>query len=815
MGSIRMWLKWSWRDLRSRWVQVVVISLIIALGVGAYSGLSSVAQWRKLTADHSYALLNMYDLRVELTEGSAVDAGAMLAVVDAADSAGVVTAAEERLQVPTQVSTSTPDGDVVVRGVVVGVPVADGGPHINGIDVPEGRALEATDAGESTALLERNFALYYELPAEGTLTLSGGRNVAYVGHATTPEYFLVITEGGGFFAQASFAAVFTSLEAAGEIAGNPGSVNDLVLTLADGADRDAFEATLADAFATVMPEVGAVVTNTDDDLAYTATYEDIEGDQQFFTILAVVILLGSAAAAVNLTARIVDQTRREMGVAMALGVRRRWIALRPMLLGVQIAVLGAILGVVIGWAIASAMGGVLDSFLPQPEWLTPTQWDVFLKAAALGILLPVIAVAIPVWRAIRVNPVDAIRTGHLASRGGGLAPLVKRIRFPGDTFAQMPLRNVMRAPRRGLLTAIGIGASIIVLVMIVAAIDSFLGTLSKGGEAATGNVPDRVIVEFDSVYPPGDGPVDAVLATPSISDGEAMLRIPGEYVNGDEPFGSLVEFIDWEDGLFQPVIDEGSAPGAEPAVVISPKAAEDLEVGVGDTVTMRLPRRTGPFSFALETMDLPVSGIHSHPFRAVTYMAVEDATLLGLEGLANVASVVGADGVEVGDLQAEFLAIEAVTSVQRADATAKMMEDFMGQFIAIFQLFMLVVLMLAVLIAFNAAAIAVDERRREHATMFAYGVRPRKIVRMLLVESATVGVLATIIGVVGGFWLLGYLIQASAESMPDVAIPIVVTPSVVLWAIIVGIVAVGLAPLLTAPRRLRKMDLPSTLRVME
>ena len=36
MKSFSMWMKWSWRDLRSRWVQVVVIALIIALGVGAY-----------------------------------------------------------------------------------------------------------------------------------------------------------------------------------------------------------------------------------------------------------------------------------------------------------------------------------------------------------------------------------------------------------------------------------------------------------------------------------------------------------------------------------------------------------------------------------------------------------------------------------------------------------------------------------------------------------------------------------------------------------------------------------------------------------
>ncbi len=815
MGSLSMWLRWSWRDLRSRWVQVVVIALIIALGVGAYSGLTSTTKWRKATADNGYEVLSMYDLRVQLADGSAVDAGSMLAVVAGADTEGIVAVAEERLQVPNQVSTVTQDSDVVVRGIVIGVPLEADRPNVNSIHVDEGRALDDGDQGRPTALIERNFALYYDLDAEGTLTLSGGRELAYVGHALTPEYFLVTSEGGGFFAQASFAAVFTSLETAGEIAGLPGSVNDLVVLLETGADRDAFGVVLADAFASEMPDVGVTVTDTNDDAAYTLTYEDIEGDQQFFNILAFVILAGSAAAAVNLIARMVDQTRREMGIAMALGVPRRWIAARPMLVGVQIAVLGVVLGLITGWAIATAMGGFLDSYLPMPEWLTPTQWDAFFTAASIGLVIPIVAVSIPVWRAIRVAPVEAIRTGHLASRGGGLAPLIKRLRLPGDTFSQMPIRNVLRAPRRGLLTALGIGATIAVLVMIVAGIDSFVGAIVEGGEEATGGIPDRVIVEMDSVYPEGDGPVGAVLASPSIAEGEAMLRIGGEYENGTESFAALVEFIDWDVGLFRPVIDEGTVPGGEPALVISPKAATDLDVGVGDVVAIRLPQRTGPFTYSLETMELPVSGIHGHPFRAITYMATDHAGLLGLQGLANVVSVVPADGVEVGDLQAEFLEIGAVTSVQRADAMARLMEDLMAQFVGIFQLFQGIVLLLAVLIAFSAAAIAVDERRREHATMFSYGVRPRKIVRMLLVESATVGVVATIIGISGGLLLLQYFMAASADTMPDIALPVIVTPGTILWAVFVGVVAVGLAPLLTAPRKLRKMDIPSTLRVME
>jgi putative ABC transport system permease protein len=232
-------------------------------------------------------------------------------------------------------------------------------------------------------------------------------------------------------------------------------------------------------------------------------------------------------------------------------------------------------------------------------------------------------------------------------------------------------------------------------------------------------------------------------------------------------------------------------------------------------VAVRLPLRTGPVSYAFETMDLTVSGINGHPFRSVAYMSTAHAALLGLDGLANVVSVVPDVGVEIGDLQAEFLAVGEVTSVQRADSMARLMEDLMAQFVGVFQVLEVVVLLLAVLIAFNAASIAVDERKREHATMFAYGVRRRTVVFMLVLESGVIGVVATVIGLLGGFALFQYFITQWAKTMPEIAIPVEMSPATLLWAVGVGVFAVGLAPLLSAPRKLRKMDLPSTLRVME
>jgi putative ABC transport system permease protein len=57
---VRLWWKWSWRDLRARWVQVAAIAFIIALGSGIYSGLSSTSEWRRVSYDASFERLHMY-----------------------------------------------------------------------------------------------------------------------------------------------------------------------------------------------------------------------------------------------------------------------------------------------------------------------------------------------------------------------------------------------------------------------------------------------------------------------------------------------------------------------------------------------------------------------------------------------------------------------------------------------------------------------------------------------------------------------------------------------------------------------------------
>ena len=805
-----MWLRWSWRDLRSRWVQVAAIAIIIAFGTGLFSGLRSMNIWRGMSNEASYEAVNTFDLRVQLGAGSFVEQETLLRALEEAAS-GYISDAEERLVLPTQVSVEAEGQTVIVPGRLIGVDVSDGGPHINMLHPILGRALATQDAGKDLIALEHNFGKFYELPDSGTATLSGDVAVQYVGQVLSPEYFFVITPEGGLLAQANFAAVFTSLETAQRIGAKEGQVNDLFLTVAPGTDEDALFDTLSEAFS----PLGGTVSRRLDDPSIRAMVEDVEGDAQFTNVLAIAVFGGAVFAAFNLASRIMDSQRREIGIAMALGVSPLRVALRPLLFSAQVALLGVIFGVIMGIGVAQGLRAILTNFLPLPVWRTPFQPEFFAAVALIGFLIPFLATAIPVWRAVRVPPIDAIRTGHLAMRSGGIAWLLTKVKVPGQTIRQIPFRNVARAPRRTLLTALGIAAIVTILVMVMGMLDSFLGTFDSAQIETAGSSPDRVEITLDSFYPDESSTVRNILDSPGAADAETSLRVGGTLFKNDTSFDVFLNFIPFDSQLWQPTLTDGSLSIERQGVLISEKAADDLDVEVGDTLTLRHPFVVGQGLFSLKSSDLEVVGIHAHPFRLNVYMSKEYAGITGIQGMTNIIHTRPGNGVSPNTMKEDLFKLPGVGSVQKATAATDVFRDQFDQFTAILYFIQIAVMALALLIAYNTASINMDERQREHATMFAYGLPARTVLGMAVVESTILGVISTILGLVGGYLLLQWVvIVLIPATMPDLGMEAILKPTTLVLAIVLGIGAVAVAPLLTI-RRLRKMDVPSTLRVME
>ena len=805
-----MWLRWSWRDLRSRWVQVAAIAIIIAFGTGLFSGLRSMNIWRGMSNDASYEAVNTFDLRVQLGSGGFVEQGTLLRALDEAAS-GYVSDAEERLVLPTQVSVEADGQTIIVPGRLIGVDVSGDGPHINALHPELGRALDSRDAGQDVIALERNFGKFYNLPESGSATLSGNVLVRYVGQVLSPEYFFVITPEGGLLAQANFAAAFTSIETAQRITAKEGQVNDLLLTLSPGADEDA----VFDALDAAFGALGGTVSRRLDDPSIRAMVEDVEGDQQFNTVLAIAIFGGAVFAAFNLTSRIMDSQRREIGIAMALGVSPLRVSLRPLLFSAQVAFLGVIFGIVMGIGVAQGLRAILTDFIPLPVWRTPFQPGFFAGVAVIGFLIPFLATAIPVWRAVRVPPIDAIKTGHLAARAGGLAWLLTRVRIPGQTIRQIPFRNIARAPRRTLLTALGIAAIVTVLVMVMGMLDSFLDAFDRTQAETAGDSPDRVEIALDTFYPNDSPTVLNILNSPSATDVETSLRLGGTLSKGDTSFAVFLNFISFDSALWQPTLIQGSLDAGTPGILISQKAADDLGVEAGDTLTVRHPVVGGRQLFSLKDSELEVIGVHAHPFRLNAYLSAASSGIIGIEGMTNVIHARPASGVETGALKEDLFKLPGVGSVQKATASTDVFRDRFEQFTGILYFIQIAIMALALLIAYNTASINMDERQREHATMFAYGLPVRSVMGMAIVESAILGVISTILGLVGGYLLLQWVvIVLIPATMPDLGIAALIKPTTLAVAVALGVGAVAIAPILTLGR-LRKMNVPSTLRVME
>ena len=271
---------------------------------------------------------------------------------------------------------------MLVPGAIVGIDLEHGPPAVAGLAVLAGRNLERADRGRAVVVLDRHFARYYGLPARGSVTASGGHRLAYVGQGLTPDSFIVLGPQQTQETAADYAVVFTSIETAQRLLSQPGQANELLLRVRSPRDVPRVEAQLRRALATSLPGVAFTINTKHEDPARISLLNTMNSTRRLYSLFAAMLLIGAAFGAFNLMVRIVESQRREIGIAMALGTPPLRIALRPLLIGLEVVVGGVIFGVGVGIFVDHLVGNVLRAYLPLPVWKTGFQPWTFAQGAA-------------------------------------------------------------------------------------------------------------------------------------------------------------------------------------------------------------------------------------------------------------------------------------------------------------------------------------------------------------------------------------------------------------------------------------------------
>jgi putative ABC transport system permease protein len=425
-------------------------------------------------------------------------------------------------------------------------------------------------------------------------------------------------------------------------------------------------------------------------------------------------------------------------------------------------------------------------------------------------VIPLAAVAWPVWRAVHVQPVDAIRVGHLAARRGHLDAVLRRLPLPGRSYRQAPVRNLLRTPRRTLLTALGIAAAITTLVTTIGFLDTFTATLDRSRDELLHAAPDRVTVSLRTFEPVSGPTVAAVRALPQVSTvTTGLLASTTAHYAGRSV--DLVTEVLGPTAMWTPTIVVGTHSGG---LVLAAKAAADLHARVGDTVTFEHLQADAGGLRTVET-PVPIAGIHPNPLRILSYLDANTAQLFHLDGVTNLLTVQPAPGATADAVRRALVALPNVATAESAQTTTQGMRSSLNEYLGILQVAAAITLLLALLIAFNTTSISMDERRREHATMLAFGLPVHAILGLSVLETALVGLIGTAAGLAGGYQVLRWVATTSIPKvMPELGVTATLSTTTVLLALLLGVGTVAAAPLLTI-RRLRRLDVPSALRLVE
>ncbi len=307
--------------------------------------------------------------------------------------------------------------------------------------------------------------------------------------------------------------------------------------------------------------------------------------------------------------------------------------------------------------------------------------------------------------------------------------------------------------------------------------------------------------------------VEKVRAVPGVADVapdiQAFARIIGKdgkplgsEGNGPPTFGSVaVEFK----GALWTVVD-GKFPKGPNEVALDEASAENGGYKVGDTV--KVAAQAGTRSFTLAGI-ASYGDVRSPGGATFALFDVETAAeFLGRPGYVDAVLVVG-DGTRTDeqlatDIDAIFDPASKIETLTGAEITKETQDDI-GQALSFFGIilstFSAIALGVGSFVIYNVFSISAAQRQRENALLRAIGASRRQISSVMLTESVVVGVVGSLLGVLGGIGLssgLTALLQALDIDIPSSGL--VVKGSMVGSTVLIGTVVTVVSAFLPALR---------------
>ncbi|MEJ2314891.1 MAG: FtsX-like permease family protein, partial [Nitrospirota bacterium] len=685
-----------------------------------------------------------------------------------------------------------------VTGRLVSVPEG-GQPVLNALYIRRGRYIEP--GKEDEVLVNEAFADAHGLgPGDSLEAVINGRRkkLHIVGVALSPEFIYQLSPGSVFPDFKRYGVMWMGRKSLAAAYDMEGAFNDVVLTLADGAQAEDVIDRLDSMF---EPYGGLGAYGRQDQVSYRYLHEEFRQLENMATIFPT-IFLAVAAFLLNVVINRVISIQREQAAALkAFGYSNFAIGVHYVKMVIVIVLVGLIGGTIVGIWMGKSLSELYMEYYKFPFLNYVLRPGILAIAVLVSISAAVAGTVHSIWRASIYPPAEAMRPEPpTIYRETFLERLgLKRFLSPPT---RMIARHIERRPVKSLLTVIGIAFACAILMF-----GSFFEDAINFMVNVQFGLAERDDIKV-SFFDPARKALFELQSIPGVERGEAYRSVPAKLRHEHRSYRTSVLGVEPGGDLYR-LLDEKLEPFEVPpeGMTLTDHLGKILGVGPGDTITVEVLEGNRP------ERQVTVSGLVSQYVGVSGYMRLDALNRMMREGHAISGAYLAVDLKRLPEIYDTLNGMPRVASTEnRRDAVRNFRETLSEQIL----IYALIITVLAGTIAFgvvyNSMRIALSERGRELASLRVLGFTRGEISYILLGELAILTLAAIPTGFIIGNGLCAYIVTRLSTDL--FRVPLVIEPSTYAFSATVVLGSASVSGLIVK-RKLDKLDLVAVLKTKE
>ncbi|WP_068082622.1 ABC transporter permease [Polycladidibacter stylochi] len=778
------------RDVRRMWAQVLAIGLVMACGVmtlimaqGAYR---SLRETQEVYYDQ-YRFGHLFVNAKRIPKS----------VVRSFHSLEGVQAVEGRIDAPAilEMEGMQEPG----AGYVMSLPVGKL-PDVNRPYLREGRLPQASSTRE--VAIEERFAKAHDLRAGDSFSaiIHGNRvHLRVSGIMLSPEFIYALGPGDLIPDSKRFGVFYMSQKALEALMDMEGAYNSVSLRLLRGACEACVKRQIDQA---LLPYGSTGAYGRKDQVSNSFIDAELKQLESMSRVMPPVFLLVSAFLVNMILTRLIALEREQIGLLKACGYSSWQVAFHYSKLVILISFVGLSIGMFAGAQIGKGLTHLYSQFFSFPFLVFKQSVDLYLIGIVVSAGSALLGAAKAIYGAASLPPAVAMRPPAPEKFRSVMALKQGDGKFLSQ-LTVMGLRHFIHSPLRSLMTMFGIAFAGAMAVMALFFVDSINAMIDLSMTRAERS--DAQVQLIDDMRP---SVLDEIQRLPGVFMAEPVRQEAVIFHHGAvSKRGSILGRLTHSN--LSRTLDENNnpAPLPEHGILLPQRLAEQLNVGLGQTLRVEFP------SLAGLQKSVRVAGFSSSYLGLAAAMRLERLNRLMGQGPRINAAAFDMDESQAPQLYEAIKSTPGLLSISMQVLSKKMFRKHMDQnTVTMVSVYFIIAVIVAFGVVYNSIRIQLSERGRELASLRVLGFTSGEVFKVMLVEMGAIVVLAQPLS-----WFVGYgfsvvMINGFANDM--YAMPLVIhNKTYAIASIVVFVSALFCAGL--AWLRVSKLDLISVLKSRE